>query len=489
MALLRFLYLGLLFTRYNCFFILGLLNSKWLFFFNVLYNKNSQRQAVRFAAFLSAAGPVFIKLAQAMSTRVDLFSGVYIEELKKLRDKVSPIPFKHIVRVVEADFGMRIDEIFAEIEPTALASASVAQVHKAKLRSGEDVILKVIKPKTAKLFKQDISLLKLIFGLLQSMSKRGQTSKPLKLITHLEDVMKLELDLRFEAAAMDELRENFLEESMIYIPKVYWNYVSSSCLVEEFINGVSLNNIDTIKQNNYDLDKITKNLATVFFLQVLRDGYFHGDMHSGNIFIMSNEVIGFVDFGIMGRVSPSLRKYLFDVFLAFVNKNYKKAAEIHFKAGWVSSKYNVDDFALACRSIMAKLLDKPQKDIKIGELLRQLFIIAGNFEMEIQEDLLLLQKNLMYLENLGRVLSPEQNLWVLSNEIISKNIDKNLAFKEAIADKYHKFIADVIQIKNSFSEKNKILTEQNNILANNSKWLKILVILAIVMIGLLIFRT
>ncbi|MDR0483880.1 MAG: ubiquinone biosynthesis regulatory protein kinase UbiB [Alphaproteobacteria bacterium] len=488
MALLRFIHLGLLFVRYNCFFILGLLNSKWLFLFNILYNKKSQKQAVRFAKFLSAAGPVFIKLAQLMSTRVDLFSEVYLEELKKLRDKVKPIPYKKIVKVIEADFGAKIEEIFLEINKEAIASASVAQVHKAKLLDGSEVIVKVIKPKTTKLFKQDIALLKILFSILQNTSKRGKTSKPLRIINHLEDTMKLELDLRFEAAAMDELKENFNGESYVYIPKVYWNYVSESCLVEEFINGVSLNNIYTLKQGNYSLDKITRNLATIFFLQVLQDGYFHGDMHSGNIFVLPDEVICFVDFGIMGRISPSLRKYLFDVFTAFVNKDYKKAAEIHFKAGWVSSKYNVDDFALACRSIMAKLLDKPQKDIKIGELLRQLFIISGNFEMEIQEDLLLLQKNLMYLENLGRVLSPDENLWMMSKEIIAENINTHQAFKESLKDKYHNFLVDLDSIKNSFINRNQILQENNNILLNNSKWYKRFFVLVVIIIVLLILK-
>ena len=422
MALLRIAYLLLLFIRYNCFFILGLLNSRWLFLFNIMYNKNSKKQAQRFTKFLVSAGPVFIKLAQVMSTRVDLFSETYIIELKKLRDSVKPVHYNKIIKVIENDFNQSISEVFLEISQEPIASASIAQVHKAKLLDGQSVIVKVIKPKTFKLFKQDIALLKLIFSILQSFSKRGKISKPLKIVTHLEEVMKLELDLRFEAASMDELRENFVNDSVLYVPKVYWNYVSKNVLVEEFIEGVSLNNIDDIKNSGVNLNKITEDLTKIFFLQILRDGYFHADMHAGNIFITKSGQVALVDFGIMGRLSLSLRKYLFDLFLAFVNKDYKKAAEIHFSAGWISNKYNVDDFALACRCIMAKLLDKPQKDIKIGELLEQLFIISGNFEMEIQEDLLLLQKNLMYLENLGRILSPNDNMWVLSKKIISEAI-------------------------------------------------------------------
>lgn len=486
MALLRFVYLLLLFTRYNCFFILGLLNLKSLFLFNMLYNKNSQKQAQRFTKFLVSAGPVFIKLAQVISTRVDLFSETYIAELKKLRDSVKPISKKHIIKVIENDFHSSVNDIFLEISDNPIASASIAQVHRAKLLDGSDVIVKVIKPKTFKLFKQDVALLKLIFSFLQAFSKRGKISKPLKIVAHLEDVMKLELDLRFEAASMDELRENFVKDSVLYIPKVYWNYVSQSVLVEEFIDGISLNQIDKLKDTGVNLNKITEDLTKIFFLQILRDGYFHADMHAGNIFITKKGQVAFVDFGIMGRLSLSLRKYLFDLFLAFVNKDYKKASEIHFSAGWISKEYNVDDFALACRCIMAKLLDRPQKDIKIGELLEQLFIISGNFEMEIQEDLLLLQKNLMYLENLGRVLSPNENMWVLSKKIITENIDKNIIFKETLKDKYKNWLSEAIQVKDNFLNYNKILQEQNKIIVNNAKWNKIVAIFVFIIVVLLI---
>lgn len=488
MVLLRIAYLLLLFARYNCFFILGLLNSKCLFLFNIQYNKNSQKQAQRFTQFLVSAGPVFIKLAQVISTRVDLFSETYITELKKLRDSVNPIAKKHIVKIIERDFNQNIADIFLELSDVPLASASIAQVHKAKLLDGKDVIVKVIKPKTSKLFRQDIALLKLIFTILQTFSKRGKISKPLKIVTHLEEVMKLELDLRFECASMDELRDNFVNDKVLYIPKIYWNYVSQNVLVEEFIDGVSLNNVSELKNRNLNLNKITEDLTKIFFLQILRDGYFHADMHAGNIFVNKSGQVAFVDFGIMGRLSLPLRKYLFDLFLAFVNKDYKKASEIHFQAGWISNKYNVDDFALACRSIMAKLLDKAQKDIKIGELLQQLFIISGNFEMEIQQDLLLLQKNLMYLENLGRVLSPNENMWLLSKKIISDNIDKNLVFKDTIKNKYKVFLNEAIQIKNNFLNYNKIIKENNDITLNNSKLIRILVFFVFFILVLLILR-
>ncbi len=488
MALFRFVYLLLLFSWYNCFFILGLLNSKWLFIFNWLYNKNSKRQARRLAKFLVSAGPVFIKLAQVMSTRVDLFSEVYILELKKLRDSVSPVSKKRIIKIIEQDFHQKIEEIFSEISNEPIASASIAQVHKAKLLDGSNVVIKVIKPKTYKLFQQDISLLKLIFTILQNFSKRGKVSKPLKIVNHLEEIMKLELDLRFEGASMDELRENFINDPILYIPKVYWNYMTEHVLVEEFLDGISLNKIEELKQKNFNLDKITEKLTKIFFLQILRDGYFHGDMHQGNLFVLKNEQIAFVDFGIMGRLSLSLRKYLFDLFLAFVNRDYKKASEIHFQAGWISNKYNIDDFALACRCIMAKLLDKPQKDIKIGELLEQLFIISGNFEMEIQEDLLLLQKNLMYLESLARSLSPDKNMWLLSKDVISKNLDKNKIFQESLKDKYKICLNEVIQIKNSIISHNKIIQERNAILLNNSRVGKLVVILIFFIVLLLIFK-
>lgn len=453
-----------------------------------MYNKNSKRQAKRFCKFLVSAGPVFIKLAQVLSTRVDLFSETYMIELKKLRDNVNPVSKKKIIKIIENDFKEKIEEIFLELSDYPIASASIAQVHKAKLLDGSIVIVKVIKPKTSKLFKQDIALLKLIFTILQNFSKRGKVSKPLKIVNHLEEVMKLELDLRFEGASIDEFKENFEGESILYIPKIYWNYMSENVLVEEFIDGISLNNIEEIKASGLDLDQITEKLTKIFFLQILRDGYFHGDMHQGNIFVLKTGQISLVDFGIMGRLSLSLRRYLFDLFLAFVNRDYKKASEIHFKAGWISNKYNVDDFALACRCIMAKLLDKPQKDIKIGELLEQLFIISGNFEMEIQEDLLLLQKNLMYLENLGRVLSPNSNMWLLSKRIITENINEKEIFKESMIDKYNILLEEAILIKNNILNRNKLIQEQNEALRNNSQIIKLFVVLVFFILVLLFFK-
>ncbi len=466
MAILRFLHLLFLFGRHNCFFLLGFLNFKILFLFKYLYNPKSSKQAVRLRKFLVSAGPVFIKLAQLLATRVDIFSEEYLRELRQLRDKVPYTQYSRILKIIQAEIGAEYLDKFADISKESLASASVAQVHRATLKDGTPVIIKVIKPNTKNLFQRDIRLLKLMFRTLEIFSKQAKISKPLHLVNHLESITKLELDMRFEAAAVEEFRENFNDDKNIYIPKIYWNLTSQSVLVEEWIDGISINDMSSLQQSGIKLDSITEMLSRSFFTQVLKHGFFHGDIHQGNIIITKNKQLCFVDFGIMGRVDSKLKKYLLDLFAAFLNKDFKKAAEIHFLAGWISDKYSVEDFSLACRAIVEKVMYVPQKDIKLGELLEQLFIISTNFEMEIQENLLLLQKNFMYLENIGRTLSPQNNMWIISKKIITDIFKDENFIQQKIMSFYENLNVKARNFTNILTTQIRLIEEQNKTIKN-----------------------
>lgn len=455
MILLRLSYIAYLFIRYNCFFLL----------YSSLKFSTSKARSQRLVKFLEHGGPIFIKLGQVLSTRVDMFNDVFLEELQKLRDQAKPINSVIIDNILFNELHYRIQDIFQEIAETPVASASIAQIHKGVLISGETVALKIIKPNTAKIFKQDIAILKILFWLIEVLTKRGRISKPTRIINYLEKSIKMELDLCYEAAAIDEFRDNFKEDPDVYIPKVYWSYVSKNILVEEWIDGLKITDIAQIQNNKLSLESITKKITKIFFIQTLQYGFFHGDIHPGNVFVVKTGQIALVDFGIMGRLDAKNQDYLTNLFIAFLNKDYYKAAKIHFDAGWISNRYSVEDFSLACRSIVEKILYLPQEDIMLGDLLHQLFVISGDFAMEIQENLLLLQKNLLYLEHIGRKLSPKNNMWVLSKGVIEENIAKKYGLEYCIKKLYTEPLQEFKLLKESLYTYNtslvKLLSQQS----------------------------
>lgn len=439
MIILRLCHIIYLFIRYNCFFLL----------YSSLKFSTSKARSKRLLQFLEHGGPIFIKLGQVLSTRVDMFNDVFLEELQTLRDQAKPVNSLVIDNILWQELHLRVQDVFQEVAETPVASASIAQIHKGILKNGQAVALKIIKPNTAKIFKQDIGILKILFWFIEVLTKRGRISKPTRIISYLEKSIKMELDLRYEAAAVDEFRDNFKDEPDVYIPKVYWSYVSKNILVEEWIDGFKITDVAQIQNHNLSLEDITKKVTKIFFIQTLEHGFFHGDIHPGNVFVLKTGQIALVDFGIMGRLNDKNQDYLTNLFRAFLNKDYYKAAKIHFDAGWISNKYSVEDFSLACRSIVEKILYLPQEEIMLGDLLHQLFVISGDFAMEIQENLLLLQKNLLYLEHIGRKLSPRNNMWVLSKGVIEKNISKKYSLEYYMKKLYAEPLQEFTLLKES----------------------------------------
>lgn len=407
-----------LILRYRLFFLIGFI--PYFGFCKYFFNPNSKKQAFRLRVFLERLGPSFIKLGQILSSRSDLVGETFCKELSALREDCKKSNSKYIEKTILQAFNYKsnIKENLINLKPVAIGS--VAEVYKLKLNHNL-VAIKVLKPNIRKHFNQNISFLKKVFTFAEKNIKQANKSKILKIIDLLEKISNFELDLRFEAAAASEVNDNFKEIDILFIPKVYWNFSSKDVLVTEWVNGYKIYNTEELQKNNVNTELILKKLAKTFFLQVIKFGFFHGDLHPGNIIVTKDQKIAMVDFGIMGRLSYLNRIYVGSVWKAFLNQDYKKAADVHFKANWVSNNYKKEDMALAIRAIMDPLLLSDNNNVSIGSFMQQLFDITRIFGMEIQSELLLVQKNMLLLEGISRMLSKDTNIWRISKEILNSS--------------------------------------------------------------------
>lgn len=364
---------------------------------------------------LETLGPIFIKFGQILSTRRDLLADDIADELKKLQDDVPPFPGKVALNIVEASLKQPVSEAFAEFNTEPLASASIAQVHSATLHSGTDVIVKVIRPDIEKTISQDIALLLILANILERFWKDGKRLHPVAIVKDYQRTIYDELDLQREAANASQLRRNFLDSDLIYIPQVYWDYCHKSILVMERIHGIPVADISKLKAAGIDLKSLAERGVEIFFTQVFRDSFFHADMHPGNIFVSRHlpktpQYIA-IDFGIVGTLTPEDQNYLARNLLAFFQRDYRLVAELHISSGWVPEETRVDEFESAIRTVCEPIFERPLKDISFGQFLLRLFQTAQRFNMEVQPQLVLLQKTLLNIEGLGRQLYPDLDLW------------------------------------------------------------------------------
>lgn len=364
---------------------------------------------------LEALGPVFIKFGQMLSTRRDLLPDDVAEELKKLQDQVPPFGGVEAQHIIEQSLGQPVSELFAQFEQQPLASASVAQVHKATLGDGRDVVVKVIRPGIERTIQKDVALLYSLAQIAQAIWADGRRLRPVEVVAEYEQTIFDELDLRKEAANGSQLHRNFEGSDVLYIPEIYWDYTRSNVLVMERIHGIPVADIAQLEAQNTDMKKLAERGVEIFFTQVFRDSFFHADMHPGNIFVsrdnpQSPQYIA-VDFGIVGSLTPEDQSYLARNFLAFFQRDYRQVAQLHVDSGWVPSDTNVDAFETAIRSVCEPIFEKPLKEISFGQVLLGLFQTARRFNMEVQPQLVLLQKTLLNIEGLGRQLYPELDLW------------------------------------------------------------------------------
>ncbi|MDK8463015.1 ubiquinone biosynthesis regulatory protein kinase UbiB [Marinobacter sp. SS13-12] len=360
-------------------------------------------------------GPVFVKFGQILSTRRDLLPDDMALSLKNLQDRVPPFPGEVAQAIIEKSLGAPVAELFAQFSKEPMASASVAQVHAATLRDGREVVVKVIRPGIERVIRQDLALLYMMAGLLERYWSEGRRLHPVEVVADYDSTIHDELDQQREAANASQLRRNFENSSLIYIPSIDWDYTRKSVLVMERIHGIPIADIPALKEAGVDLKVLAEKGVEIFFTQVFRDSFFHADMHPGNIFVdVSNpadpKYIA-IDFGIVGTLAPDDQSYLARNLLAFFRRDYRQVAELHIQSGWVPPDTRVNEFEAAIRTVCEPIFEKPLKDISFGHFLLRLFQTARRFNMEVQPQLVLLQKTLLNVEGLGRQLYPDLDLW------------------------------------------------------------------------------
>jgi ubiquinone biosynthesis protein len=366
---------------------------------------------VRMRQALEDLGPIFVKFGQILSTRKDLLPAEFADEFAKLQDSVPPFPGSKARAQIEQAFGCPIEDKLDDFDETPMASASVAQVHAARLKSGDEVVVKVLRPGIEKTIRRDVGLLEIIARLANRYWKEARRLHPIEVVNDYKRTILDELDLQREAGNASQLRRNWEGSDILFVPEIYWDLTSKNVLVMERIHGTPISDIPALKQQGISMKKLGEQGVEVFFTQVFRDNFFHADMHPGNIFVEPSGRYIAVDFGIVGSLTTDDQRYLAENLLAFFNRDYRRVAELHVESGWVPQNTRVDEFETAIRSVCEPIFNKPLSEISFGHFLLNLFQTARRFDMEVQPQLVLLQKTLLYIEGLGRQLYPELDLW------------------------------------------------------------------------------
>lgn len=370
---------------------------------------------VRVRKALEDLGPIFVKLGQMLSTRADLLPPAYAEELSRLQDQVPPFPGKIARRRIETLYGRKIETLFAEFDETPLASASIAQVHAARLVTGERVVVKVLRPKIDRVIDADLALMYLFASLAERYIDHARRLRMVDVVGEYDNTIHAELDLVQEGSNAAQLRRNFEGSELLYIPRVYWDYTRAGVLVLERISGIPIDDIAELQAAGVDMKQLAENGVEIFFSQVFQHNFFHADMHPGNLFVDASDPANpryvAVDFGICGTLTDEDQRYLAEIFLAFFRRDYDKVARLHVESGWVPKGTRVNEFAAGVRAVCEPIFNRPLKDISFAQLLLRLFQTERRFHMEIQPQLTLLQKTLLHIEGLGRMVYPDLDLW------------------------------------------------------------------------------
>ena len=377
-----------------------------------------KNRGARIRKALEDLGPIFVKFGQTLSTRRDLLPDDIARELVKLQDRVPPFDVDSAKALIENALGNRVSEAFAYFEDQPLASASVAQVHAARLHSGEEVVVKVLRPGIEERIKADLDLLFDLAEIANRYLPDAPRLRPLEVVSEFKKTLLDELDLIREASNAAEIRRRFENSDILYIPRVYFDLTRKNVLVMERVSGIPIGDIEKLRSSGVNLKTLAERGVEIFFTQVLRDSLFHADMHPGNIFATSDAKYIAIDFGIVGSISHEDKRYIAENFRAFFNRDYRKVAEMHIESGWVPRDTRVTEFEAAIRSVCEPIFEKPLKDISYGHLLLRLFQVARRFNMEVQPQLVLLQKTLLNIEGLGRELYPELDLWKTAKPFI-----------------------------------------------------------------------
>jgi ubiquinone biosynthesis protein len=385
---------------------------------------------------LEDLGPIFIKFGQMLSTRRDLLPDDIAAELSRLQDRVPPFPSDEARAIIERSLEQSIEAVFSRFDDRPLASASIAQVHSACLHDGREVVVKVVRPQIRRVIRRDLELMYILAGLAERYWSEGARLRPVEVVQEYEKTIMDELDLVREAANAAQLRRNFADSRLLYIPEVDWDHTRQEVMVMERIDGIPVSDMEALRSRGVDLKLLAERGVEIFFTQVFRHNFFHADMHPGNIFVSPAQPEDpsylAVDFGIVGTLLPSDQRYLAENFYAFFNRDYRRVAELHVESGWVPADTRVDEFESAIRSVCEPIFQRPLKDISFGHLLLRLFQTARRFNMQVQPQLVLLQKTLLNIEGLGRDLYPDLDLWTTAKPFIERWMDEQVGVRAMI---------------------------------------------------------
>ena len=473
----------------------------------------SKRNKYNLSESLQKLGPTWTKMGQFLSTRPDIIGEELSTQLRELQDDLPPFEMKYVEEYLEESFGKNYKEIFKKINPP-IAAASIAQVHKARVNidgKNIDIALKILRPKILEKIKKDLEDFYFAAKFLEKISSEARRLRLIEIVRTLEESLFMEVDLRLEGAAQSEIIENTENDDFIRVPKIYWELTSKNILATEWVDSFSSKEIEKIKKAKINFEDIAENIMKTFLILAIRDGFFHADMHQGNLFISKDSSVIPVDFGIMGRLNTDSRRYLLEILSGFINKNYKKIADIHFEAGYVPKNQDKDKFAQALRSIGEPILGQNSDKISMGHLLSQLFEVTNQFNMKTQPQLLLLQKTMVVTEGVAREFNPKLNIWSLSEPVLNdlENINfstfskipftkqKNISPKEIyslIIKEIEKTKNDFDKINNAFGEsglkldENSISLIKKNKSTNLSSFKKTIIILVLIVISILLIN-
>jgi len=481
--------------------------------FSFSRSKNLEKQNInegeKLCNSIQEMGTTFIKLGQFLSTRPDIIGEDLSLHLEKLQDRLPPFSTHEAKEIIKKNLGNEIfDSLINFGEP--IAAASIAQVHKAQINDNgtiKDVAIKILRPNIKKTFNDEIDALMLLAYLIESLIGKTKRLRLVEVVFLLKEITNHEMDLRFEAAAANEFYENTKNDSGFYVPKIYWNFTSEEILTLDWIDGVSIREKEILETKKIDIKNISTNIIQHFLRHAVRDGFFHADMHQGNLFIDDNGQIIPIDFGIMGRMDKLNRRYLAEILYGFVQRDYKKVAEVHIVAGLVPNNVNVDELAQALRSIGEPIFGQSVKDISGGRLLKQLFDVTEKFNMQTQPQLLLLQKTMVVVEGVARKLNPDTNIWETSKPVLEKwlketkdpinNLTETLKDSTEVLKKLPELpkIMDKANQALTFMASGKIPQESNSFSALNEKKVEmksfrnqsIIGLLLLVFIGFIVF--
>ena len=412
----------------------------------------SEPLGTRIRLALIELGPIFVKFGQAISTRRDLLPPDIADELAMLQDRVPPFPADEAKAMLDAVYGQPVDEVFSRFDKEPFAAASIAQVHTAALQDGTEIIVKLLRPGVRKLIDRDLDVLYAIADLADRYWELGKRLRPLEVVAEYEKTIIDELDMMREAANTAQLKRNFEDSDKLYVPEVYYDYCRPQVLVQERIDGIPISDMDALRESGANIQMLAENGVEIFFTQVFRHNFFHADMHPGNIFVIVDDPekprYAAVDFGIVGTLSPMDQKYLAGNFLAFFDRDYHRIAKLHIDSGWVPPETRIDELETAVRSVCEPIFNKPLSEISFAQVMIRLFETARRFNMEIQPQLILLQKTLFNIEGLGRQLYPQLDLWKTAHPILRQWMEEQVGPRAAI----RQLREDLPQIRESLRE-------------------------------------